>query len=179
MRTLLSQEQLQEGIQRMAEAIRSHYEGRPLTIVGVLMGSVILLADLIRRLDMPLKVGLIQGQSCRVDPDRPGPLAIDVSLLSCDIHDRHVLLVDDIFDSGRTLWDVVPEIDNLGARSVHAAVLLQKQGRAEVAMQPDFVAFQIPDEFVVGYGLDYRDRYRNLPYVAVLEPHERGEESGR
>ena len=142
----------------------------------MLTGSVVLMADLNRLLDMPLRVGLIQAQSCTVDPDRPGPLALDVDLLACDVRDRHVLLVDDIFDSGRTLWEVVPEFDNLRAKSVHTAVLLKKQGRAEVNMQPDFAAFEIPNEFVVGYGMDYRDRYRNLPYVAALEPHEMAEE---
>ena len=176
MKTLLTQEQLRQGIERMAEEIRNHYAGRPLTMVGVLTGSVVLMADLIRLLDMPLRVALIQAQTCTVDPDRPGPLALDVGLLACDVRDRHVLLVDDIFDTGRTLWEVVPEFDNLGAKSVHTAVLLKKKGRAEVSMQPDFAAFEIPNEFVVGYGMDYRDRYRNLPYVAALEPNERAEE---
>jgi hypoxanthine phosphoribosyltransferase len=176
MRVLLTQEQLRQGIERMAEEIRKHYDGRPLTIVGVLTGSVLLLADLIRLLDMPLRVGLVQAQSCAVDPDRPGPLALDVSLLACDVQGRHVLLVDDVFDTGRTLWDVVPEFDDLGAKSVHTAVLLKKKDRAEVSLRPDFAAFEIPNEFVVGYGMDHRDRYRNLPCVAALEPNEMAEE---
>jgi hypoxanthine phosphoribosyltransferase len=82
------------------------------------------------------------------------------------------LLVDDIFDTGRTLWELIPQIDELGPASVRSAVLLRKQGRCEVSLTPDFVGFDIPNEFVVGYGLDYNDLYRNLPYVAVLEPHE-------
>ena len=81
-----------------------------------------------------------------------------------------MLLVDDIFDTGHTLWELIPQIDELGPSSVRSAVLLQKEGRCEVAMKPDFVGFTIPNEFVVGYGLDYRDQYRNLPYLAVLEP---------
>jgi hypoxanthine phosphoribosyltransferase len=176
MKPLITQDQLREGIERMAEGIRKHYAGRPLTIVGVLTGSIVLLADLIRLLDMPLRVGLVQSQSCTVDAARPGPLALDVNLLACDVQGRHVLLVDDMFVTGHTLWDLVPEFDDLGAKSVHTAVLLKKVGRCEVAMQPDFAAFEIPDLFVVGYGLDYKDLYRNLPYVAALETHEMSEE---
>ena len=83
-----------------------------------------------------------------------------------------MLLVDDIFDTGHTLWELIPQIDELGPLSVRSAVLLQKEGRCEVPMKPDFVGFTIPNEFVVGYGLDYRDLYRNLPYWRRLEPGE-------
>jgi hypoxanthine phosphoribosyltransferase len=93
-------------------------------------------------------------------------------LLSSDVRSRDVLLVDDIFDTGNTLWELLPQIDELGATSVRSAVLLRKAGRAKAPIKPDFVGFDIPDAFVVGYGLDFRDRYRNLPYVAVLEPSE-------
>ena len=97
---------------------------------------------------------------------------INTDLLSSGIQGRDVLLVDDIFDTGNTLWELIPQIDELGPASIRSAVLLQKEGRTEVKMRPDFVGFKIPDEFVVGYGLDYNDMYRNLPYLAVLEPHE-------
>lgn len=177
MKTLLTEEQLRQGIERMAAEIRQHYEGRPLTVVGVLIGSVVLLADLIRRLDLPLRVDLVQARSYR-NGTRPGPLVLNLDLLSTDIRGRDVLLVDDIFDTGNTLWELVPQIDELGPSSVRTAVLLRKQGRAQVTLQPDYVGFDIPDEFVVGYGLDYRDHYRNLPYLAALEPHELDEEQG-
>jgi hypoxanthine phosphoribosyltransferase len=172
MKTLLTEDQLREGIARMAGEIQKHYEGKPLTIVGVLTGSITLLADLIRLLNLPLRVELIQA---RCDPARgvcEGPLAIDEDLLSFGVRGRNVLLVDDIFDTGHTLWDLIPQIDDLGPSSVRSAVLLQKEGRCAVAMRPDFVGFTIPNEFVVGYGLDYRDQYRNLPYLAALEPGE-------
>jgi hypoxanthine phosphoribosyltransferase len=168
MKILLSEEQLQQGIRQMADKIQEHYQGKPLTIIGVLIGSVVLLADLIRLLKMPLRVELVQTRSYRNDT-RPGPLVINTDLLSNSIRGRHVLLVDDIFDTGHTLWDLIPQIDDLGPSSLHSAVLLRKQGRCEVDYKPDFVAFEIPDEFVVGYGLDYHDLYRNLPHVAVLE----------
>lgn len=179
MRVLVTQEQLQQGIRRLAEQIRQHYAGRPLTLLGVMIGSIPLLADLIRLLDMPMRLELLQARDHRHRGPRPGPLVIDVDLLSSDVRGRNVLLVDDIFDTGRTLWDLVPQIDELGPSSVRSAVLLRKQGRCEVQMQPDFVGFDIPDAFVVGYGLDYGDRYRNLPYIAQLEPAEMGGESGQ
>ncbi|MBN1394823.1 MAG: hypoxanthine phosphoribosyltransferase [Pirellulales bacterium] len=175
MKTLLTEEQLGEGIRRLAAEIKKHYEGRPLTIIGVMIGSIVLLADLIRLLDMPMRVDLVKARSYREGSTRPGPLVINVDMLSESIQGRDVLLVDDIFDTGRTLWELIPQIDDLGPMSVRSAVLLWKEGRREVAMKPDFAAFKIPNEFVVGYGLDYRDQYRNLPYVALLEPHEIGE----
>jgi len=177
MKTLLTEGELQQGIQRMALEIRRHYQDRPLTIVGVLIGSVVLLADLIRLLDVPLRVELVQARSYRGESTRPGALVLNLDLLSSDVRGRHVLLVDDIFDTGNTLADLVPQIDELGPASVRTAVLLRKQGRCEVATKPDFVGFEIPDVFVVGYGLDYNDLYRNLPYVAMLEPDDLGEES--
>jgi hypoxanthine phosphoribosyltransferase len=172
MKTLLTEEQLREGIRRLAGEIQQKYEGKPLTIVGVLLGSIVLMADLIRLLNLPLRVEMVQARSYRGNSTRPGPLAINYELLSDGIQGRNVLLVDDIFDTGHTLWELIPQIDELCPSSVRSAVLLQKEGRCEVAMKPDFVGFKIPNEFVVGYGLDYNDLYRNLPYLAVLEPNE-------
>ncbi len=172
MKTLLTAEQIRGGIARLAGEVRARYVGQPLTVIGVLVGSMVLVADLIRRLDMPLRLGLIQARSYGHNATRPGNLTVNLDLLSTEVHGRHVLLVDDIFDTGHTLEELVPRFADLGAASVRTAVLLRKQGRAEVALQPDFVAFDVPDVFVVGYGLDYNDMYRNLPYVAALEPHE-------
>jgi hypoxanthine phosphoribosyltransferase len=172
MKTLLTEEQLREGIRRLAGEIQDYYHGKPLTIVGVMIGSVVLLADLIRLLDLPLCVEMVQARSYRGASTKPGPLVVNLELLSTGIQGRNVLLVDDIFDTGHTLWELIPQIDELGPSSVRSAVLLQKEGRCEVRMKPDFVAFKIPNDFVVGYGLDYNDHYRNLPYLAVLEPEE-------
>lgn len=174
MKVLLTEEQLREGVDRLAREIRDHYAGRPLTILGVLIGSVVLVAELIRRLDIPLRVDMVQARS--QEGIRPGPLAINTDMLR-DIRGRDVLLVDDIFHTGDTLNDLIPQIDDLGPSSVRTAVLLRKQGQAKVPVRPDFVGFDIPDAFVVGYGLGYRDAYRNLPYVAAPEPGEMKEES--
>ena len=168
MKQLLSEEQIREAVGRMAGEIAEHYAGRSLTILGVLTGSLVLVADLIRRLDLPLQVGVIQTRSYRGPSTRPGELQINTTMLP-DLRGRNVLLVDDIFDTGRTLQALIEQMRSLEPASLRSAVLLLKQGRQEVAMRPDHVAFEIPDAFVVGYGLDYQDAYRHLPYVARLE----------
>ncbi len=170
MKTLISEEQLREGIDRLAKELRDHYEGRPLTIIGVLIGSVVFLADLIRRIDLPLRLELVQARSYRGNSTRPGPLVLNLDLLSSDVRGRDVLLVDDIFDTGNTLWELLPQIDDLGPASVRTAVLCGRKAVAKCPCKPHHVAFDIPNVFVVGYGLDYQDMYRNLPYVAELEP---------
>ena len=164
---LLTAENLREGIQRMAREIRQAYDTRPVTMLGIMTGSVVLLADLIREFDMPLRVGVLQASSYRGGTTR-GELIVNADLLP-DVSGRDILLVDDIFDTGRTLAGICERIERLGANSVRTAVLLRKRGRQEVTLVPDFVGFEIPDEFVVGYGLDYRDEYRNLSYVAALD----------
>jgi hypoxanthine phosphoribosyltransferase len=169
----LSEDEIRVGVKRMADEISRHYAGRPLTILGVLTGSLVLVADLIRRVDLPLRLGVIQTRSYRGAATRPGRLEVVDTMLP-DIRGRDVLLVDDIFDTGRTLAALVDEIKTHEPRSVRSAVLLLKQGRQEVPMRPDHVAFEIPDAFVVGYGLDYQDAFRHLPYVAVLEDHDLG-----
>ena len=170
MRTLLSKEEVHEGVARLSQEIVDAYGTRPLTIVGVLTGSVVLLADMIRQLTMPLRVGVVQASSYR-GATRRGPLVINSDLMP-DIADHDVLVVDDIFDTGHTLAELLALIRQLGPTSVRSAVLLRKTGQQEVDLQPDFVGFDIPNEFVVGYGLDYQDQFRNLPYIACLEPED-------
>jgi hypoxanthine phosphoribosyltransferase len=172
MKTLLTEQQLREGIARLADEIQNHYGDKPLTLVGVMINSVTVVADLVRLLNLPLRIEMIQARCDCVKGICEGPLAIDEDLLAFGVRGRNVLLVDDIFDTGHTLWDLIPQIDELGPTSIRSAVMLQKEGRCEVSIKPDFVGFTIPNEFVVGYGLDYRDRYRNLPYLAALEPSE-------
>ncbi len=169
MKTLLEKEALHAGVARMAKQIEQAYEGRQLTIVGVLTGSVVLMADMIRLIQLPMRVGVIQASSYRGATTERGDLIINSELM-IDISSRDVLLVDDIFDTGRTLTRVIEKMHEFGPNSIRSAVLLQKEGRVEVDYIPDFTAFNIPDEFVVGYGLDYEDMYRNLPYLAALEP---------
>jgi len=166
-KTLLSETELQAGISRLAGRIQSDYAGRSLTILGVMTGSVVVMADLIRRLELPLRVGVVQASSYKGGLTS-GPLSIAAELMP-DVADRDVLILDDIFDTGRTMLGMLDHLQSLGPRSVRSAVLLLKEGRQEVEYRPDYVAFRIPDLFVVGYGLDYRDQWRQLPYVATLE----------
>ena len=169
MKILLSADQLRAGVARMAGEVAECYAGGSVTIVGVLTGSVVLLADLIRQLDLPLRVGVVQASSYRGATMSRGELIINADMMP-DIEGRDVLLVDDIFDTGHTLVEVIARMRDLGPTSIRSLVLLRKQGRQEVGLEPDFVGFDIPNEFVVGYGLDYNDAYRNLPYLAALEP---------
>lgn len=167
MKILVTEQQIQDSVNQVAEAIRNRESGKPLTVIAIMTGSIVFLADLMRKLDQPIRVGVVQTSSYKGGTTR-GPLSINSDMM-LDVEGRDVLLVDDIFDTGHTLEKVVEMIDELGPKSVKSAVLLLKRGRQEVKMRPDYVGFEIPDEFVVGYGLDYRDMYRNLPYLAALE----------
>ena len=171
MKTLLTEERIREGVAQLASEIESFYREKPLTIIGILTGSLVLLADLIRRVNMPMRLGLVQAHSYRGTSTTPDLLRINGDFLP-EVRDRDVLLVDDIFDTGGTLMEVMAQIDELRPRSLRTAVLLLKEGRQQVAYRPNYTAFTIPDQFVVGYGLDYDDMYRNLPHIAVLEEDE-------
>ena len=169
MKQVLSPTQISDGVEKLAAQLREIYGDRPVTIVAILTGSLVLLADLIRELGMPLRVALIHASRHRT-PDQPGEMtAVDDSILP-KFKTRDVLVIDDIFDTGHTLVEVLAQLLGHEPKSLRTAVLMGKIGRSEVAIHPDIVMFDIPDEFVVGYGLDYEDRYRNLPYVAALEP---------
>jgi hypoxanthine phosphoribosyltransferase len=167
MQVLLTAEQVQQRVAEMAKSIAKDFDGRPTTIVGVLTGCIMFLADLVRHLDLPLRIDLIQASSYRGLATTPGQLKIAPELVP-DVRGRNVLLVDDILDTGQTLKHVVRQLKELDALSVKVAVLLRKQGRQQVPLEPDYCGFDIPDRFVVGYGLDFNDEYRHLPFVAVL-----------
>ena len=165
---LISAAQIQDRVDALAVEIMETYEGQPITIVGVLTGCLIFLADLIRRLDMPLKIALVQASSYRGTATTPGQLHVQDELLP-ELRGRHILILDDILDTGQTLKYMVAHIHSLGAASVRVGVLLRKEGRQQVALEPDFVGFPIPDAFVIGYGLDFNDEYRNVPYIGILK----------
>jgi hypoxanthine phosphoribosyltransferase len=167
MRVIITAEQIQHRITELAAEIAPDFRDRPLTIVGVLTGSLMFIADLVRRLEMPLRIALIQASSYRGRTTTAGRLHIDAEILA-DVRGRHVLLLDDILDTGQTLHHLVQHVRDQGALSVKVGVLLRKQGRQEHPVRVDFVGFDIPDEFVVGYGLDFNDEHRQLPHIAVL-----------
>jgi hypoxanthine phosphoribosyltransferase len=166
MRVLLSAEEIQSSVDRLAAEICEREAGRPLTVIAVMTGSIIFLADLIRKLDMPLRVGVIQARS--YSGTERGALSVNADMLP-EVSGRDVLVIDDIFDTGHTLVEVLAFLRDLGPRSIRTAVLVLKSGKQEVEMRPDYIGFEIPDVFVVGYGLDHNDAYRNLPYLAALE----------
>jgi len=169
MRVLLSADEIQASIERLAAVIHEREGKKPLTVIAVMTGSIIFLADLIRKLEMPLRVGVIQARSY-LGTER-GSLTINSDMLP-EVGGQDVLVVDDIFDTGHTLVEVLALLKDLGPRSIRTAVLVLKQGKQRVTLVPDYVGFEIPDVFVVGYGLDYNDAYRNLPFLAALEPQD-------
>jgi hypoxanthine phosphoribosyltransferase len=180
-RVLISQDRIARRVQELADQItRDHTEpagaggpdeaGAEVTIVPVLTGAMIFCADLIRRIPIAMKIGLMTVSSY------PGKsLSTQGSQLLHnqlgDVRGRHVLIVDDILDSGGTIRLIVPLIREMGAASVRTCVLLRKDRPAARATHVDYWGFEIPDEFVVGYGLDYNNYYRNLPDIVTLKPH--------
>lgn len=167
MEVLIAADRIRSRLDEMAREISRTYDGKAVTVVGILNGCLMFVADLIRRIDLPLRLAFITASSYRGSATTPGRLEVRDELLP-DLTDRHVLLLDDILDTGKTLTRVVAHLINRGAASVKVGVLLRKLGRQEVPFEPEFVGFAIPDKFVVGYGLDFNDEYRHLPYIGVL-----------
>jgi hypoxanthine phosphoribosyltransferase len=165
---LISADRIRERVAELADAVNRDYAGQPITLLGVLIGSLMFLADLARQLQSPSRIGFIRASSYRGEQTEPGELLLDANMVP-DVGDRHVLIVDDILDSGNTLAKVLKHVRGLEPRSLRVAVLLHKQSRQQVPLTPDYCGFEIPDAFVVGYGLDFNDEYRQLPYIAILD----------
>ncbi len=167
-RCLITEAQIQEAVTALGQRISDEYRNKPLTVIGILTGSIMLVTDLMRRVDVPHKLGLVAASSYRGEATTAGELTIDLSELP-DLRGRHVLVIDDIFDTGRTMTAILDRVRGASPLSVRSVVLLWKKVRSEVPTIPDYYAFEIPDEFVVGYGLDFNDEYRHLPYIGVIE----------
>jgi hypoxanthine phosphoribosyltransferase len=174
-RVLISQEQIAERVRELASQITADHTppnipgGGEITIVPILTGAFIFCGDLIRQIPLPIRIGLLTvssypGMSVRTQ----GSQLIGQQL--GDVRGRHVVLIDDILDSGGTIAMVVPKLRELGAVTVKTCVLLRKDRPTAKQVTADYVGFEITDEFVVGYGLDYNDYYRNLPNIVVLRP---------
>ena len=165
---LIDQDRLQQRIRELGEEISADYAGRDLLLVGVLKGAVFFMADLMRRLTVPCEIDFMAISSYGAATDSSGVVRI-LKDLDINIEGRHVLVVEDIIDSGLTLsW----LLTNLGSRepaSLEVCTLLRKPDAAKVAIDVKWIGFDIPNEFVVGYGLDYAEKYRNLQYIAVLD----------
>ena len=168
MRRLIEQHEIQQRVHALGTEISNLYRGRDLTVIGALTGCMLFMADLVRAIDVPHRIGVVQASSYRGATTRPGELTVELGLLP-DIRGRDVLILDDIFDTGNTMEKLVTAIQSHEPASVRTVALLVKEGKSEVEMKPDFFGFKIPDAFVVGYGLDYDDDYRHLPFIEALD----------
>ena len=166
-RILFDEATIHRRLDELAARISHDYRDRELTVIAILNGSVILVADLLRRIPLPLKLDCLSVASYHGGVKPSGELVFrQVSLP--DVAGRHVLILDDILDSGVTLASIREKLETAGPLSVRICVLLEKKKTRTRAIDPDYVGFEIADEFVVGYGLDYMERYRNLPCIGVL-----------
>ena len=166
MKIMISEGTIRDRVMELGAQLSREYSGRPLTILGVLTGSVVLLADLIRATNVPLRVALISASSYGGTRTSPGVLSVNSSLVP-DLKGRDVVILDDIFDTGHTMEGLYEAVKGFEPNSVRSAVLLWKTERTAVDLIPDYFGFKIPDEFVVGYGLDFNDEFRHLPYIGV------------
>ena len=167
LKVLLSEEQLRTRVAELGARITADYAGKPLKLVGVLKGSFMFMADLARAIDLPLKVDFI-GTSSYQGTHSSGVVRI-TNDLSRPIDGEHVLLVEDIVDTGLTMQYLLENLATRHPASVKVCALLEKPARAKVQIPIDYKGFSIPDEFVVGYGLDWDGRFRNLPYLGVVQ----------
>ena len=166
---LIEETALQDRIRDLGSEISDDYAGRELLLVGVLKGAVFFMADLMRALDLPCEVDFMAISSYGAATDSSGVVRI-LKDLDISIEGRDVLIVEDIIDSGLTLSYLRRTLEARRPASLEVCALLAKPGRREVDVPVRYVGFEIPNHFVVGYGLDFAERYRNLPYVAVLDP---------
>ncbi len=167
-RILLSKEQIQKAICQVGKELSEEYANKPLLLVGILKGSFVFLADLARAVTIPCEINFLQAKSYYASTESSGEVSLFLDLEQ-RLEDYHVLIVEDILDTGRTLARVAKILRERNPRSLRIITLLDKPDRRVVPLQADWVLFTIPDVFVVGYGLDYGERYRNLPYIAVLD----------
>ena len=175
---LLSREQIAQRVKELGECIRRDFEGKKPLMVCILKGSVVFFSDLIRSVDMPLEIEFMTASSYGSATVSSGEVKV-VGALDEKIRDRHVILVEDIIDSGRTIAYIneitistkdKADMLNKGVKSLTVCTLLDKPSRRVSDVQPDYTGFEVPDAFVVGYGLDYAQAYRNFPDIGVLKP---------
>ena len=167
--TLVEEESLQARIAELGEDISRDYRGREPLLVGVLKGAVFFMADLMRQLSIPCEVDFLAISSYGASTDSSGVVRI-LKDLDINIESRDVLVVEDIIDSGLTLSYLIRNLESRNPASLEICALLTKPDRREIDVDVRYTGFEIPNEFVIGYGLDFGERYRNLPYVAVLDP---------
>ena len=166
---LVSETAIKRRIKRLGKQIAETYGDEEITVVSIINGAILFTADLLRFIPNPVRLDCIRISSYRNETKSIGKPQM-LHSLTLDVTNRHVLLIDDILDTGKTLAMVSKTIAKMKPASLKTCVLLDKEGRREVNFDAEFVGFQIPDKFVVGYGLDFAERYRNLPCIGVLKP---------
>ncbi|MFY9175305.1 MAG: hypoxanthine phosphoribosyltransferase [Peptococcia bacterium] len=167
-KVLISEEKVQQRVKELGQQLQEEYKGKDLFVLGILKGSVVFLADLIRAIDLPLQVDFMAVSSYGKSTNSSGVVRI-LKDLDADIRGKDVLIVEDIVDTGLTLSYLLEILNSREPASLKICTFLDKPSRREANIVPDYNGFEIPDEFVVGYGLDYSEKYRNLPYIGVIE----------
>ena len=169
---LISQDELAQKVNELAQKITQDYRhsNRQLVLLIILKGSMPFATDLMRQIPLPLEVECMKVSSYGASTKNSGEIKITLDLMRDGWDNLDILIVEDIVDSGRTLARLTQLLRNRGANSVKTVTLLDKPDRREVSFSPDYCGFVVPNEFVVGYGLDYAEKYRNLPFVGVLKP---------
>ncbi|MGI6552016.1 MAG: hypoxanthine phosphoribosyltransferase [Clostridia bacterium] len=168
-RILITEEELEQKVQEMGEQISKDYVGKDLLLVGILKGAVVFLSDLMRKISIPLHLDFMAVSSYGQATESSGAVMI-LKDLETNISEKHVLIVEDIVDTGLTLKYIVENLKSRNPLSLKVCTLLDKPERRLVDVQVDYKGFSIPDAFVVGYGLDYGEQYRHLPHISVLKP---------
>ena len=167
---LVSEEQLKAKVTELGAQISRDYAGKNLVLVSILKGSVVFMADLMRAVTIPCSIDFMVVSSYGGSNTTSSGLVKIIKDLDGDLSGKDVLIVEDILDTGITLSNLVPMLKMRNPNSVKICTILDKPSRRKADIQPDYEGFRVPDEFVVGYGLDYAEKYRNLPYVGVLKP---------
>ncbi|MDI3536546.1 MAG: hypoxanthine phosphoribosyltransferase [Eubacteriaceae bacterium] len=165
---LVDEAALKKRISEMGQELTKAYQDKNPLLIGVLKGSAVFMADLIRVMDVPMEIDFLKASSYGNEARSSGTVQLKTDI-SMDVKDRYILLVEDIIDTGNTLKFLMESFETMGAREVKVCSLLNKHERREQQVTADYIGFEIPNEFVVGYGLDFAQKYRNLPYIGILK----------
>lgn len=166
---LISEQQLHRRVKQIADQLMEDYRGKDLVMIGILNGAVVFYIDLLMEMDMPVEMNFMAVSSYGNSTVSSGRVRIEYDL-EADIEGKHVLIVEDIVDSGKTMESLIDLLQTRKPASIKICTLLDKEERREVNLNLDYVGFKVPDVFIVGYGLDYAGKYRNLRYIGTLKP---------
>ncbi|SDO93767.1 hypoxanthine phosphoribosyltransferase [Paenibacillus sp. yr247] len=166
---LYSEEQIQGKIKELGDQLSGDYEGKNPLVICVLKGAFIFMADLVKQIRVPLEIDFMAVSSYGQSTKSSGVVKI-IKDLDVPVEGRHILIVEDIIDSGLTLSYLIDVLERRNAKTISVVALFNKPARRTVELEPDYAGYVLPDEFVVGYGLDYAEKYRNLPFIGILKP---------